>query len=166
MYLIDANVFIEAKNKYYNMAFCPAFWDWLLRECAGRNIFSIHGIYQELINGNDELRTWSMENRHFFLPMSDEDTQRNLATVAAHVVEKQNSVPMSAGAMEEFLRGADTWLIAKAMATGATIVTHERLDLQCKRKFLIPNVCNHFGVQYIDTFTLLQQLNASFVLAA
>lgn len=166
MYLIDANVFIEAKNKYYNMSFCPAFWDWLLRGCAGQQIFSIHGIYNELINGNDELKTWSMENRHFFLPMSDEDTQRNLSAVAAYVASQQVSVPMSVGAMEEFLRGADTWLIAKAMAIVATIVTHERLDIQCKRKFLIPNICNHFGVQYVDTFTLLQQLNASFILAA
>lgn len=166
MYLIDANVFIEAKNKYYNMSFCPAFWDWLLRECAGQHIFSIQGIYDELVTGNDELRTWAMNNRHFFLPVSDEDTQRNLATVAAHVAERQQNVPMATIAMAEFLRGADTWLIAKAITTGATIVTHERLDLQCKRKFLIPNVCNHFGVRYVDTFALLQQLNASFILAA
>jgi len=166
MYLIDANVFIEAKNKYYNMSFCPAFWDWLLRECAGQHIFSIQGIYNELVNGNDELRAWSMTNRHFFLPMSDQDTQQNLATVAAHVADQQLTVPMTAGAMDEFLRGADTWLIAKAMTMGATIVTHERLDLRCRRKFLIPNICNHFGVQYVDTFALLQQLNASFILAA
>ncbi|EMB9112655.1 TPA: DUF4411 family protein [Klebsiella pneumoniae] len=166
MYLIDANVFIEAKNKYYNMSFCPAFWDWLLRECAGQHIFSIQGIYDELVTGNDELRTWAMNNRHFFLPVSDEDTQRNLTMVAAYVAERQLNVPMAAIAMAEFLRGADTWLIAKAITTGATIVTHERLDLQCKRKFLIPNVCNHFGVRYVDTFALLQQLNASFILAA
>ena len=166
MYLIDANVFIEAKNKYYNMSFCPAFWDWLLRECAGQHIFSIQGIYDELVTGNDELRTWAMNNRHFFLPVSDEDTQRNLTMVAAHVAERQLNVPMAAIAMAEFLRGADTWLIAKAITTGATIVTHERLDLQCKRKFLIPNDCNHFGVRYVDTFALLQQLNASFILAA
>ena len=26
-YLLDANVFIEAKNRYYGFDFCPAFWD-------------------------------------------------------------------------------------------------------------------------------------------
>lgn len=166
MFLIDANVFIEAKNKYYNMSFCPAFWDWLLRGCAGQQIFSIQGIYDELTNGNDELKTWSMSNRHFFLPVSDEHTQNNLSAVVSYVASQQVSVPMASGAMEEFLRGADTWLIAKAMSTGATIVTHERLDIQCKRKFLIPNICRHFGVNYLDTFALLQQLNASFILAA
>lgn len=166
MYLIDANVFIEAKNRYYNMSFCPAFWDWLLRECAGQNIFSIQNILAELTNGNDELATWADGNRHFFLPVSDEPTQRNLASVVSFVDNQQRMLPMSAGAMNEFLRGADTWLIAKAMTVGATVVTHERLDLQCRRKFLIPNICRNFNVDYMDTFTLLHKLNASFILAA
>ena len=29
-YLLDANVFIQAKNLYYGFDFCPAFWDWLI----------------------------------------------------------------------------------------------------------------------------------------
>jgi len=28
-YLLDTNVFIEAKNRYYGFGFCPAFWDWI-----------------------------------------------------------------------------------------------------------------------------------------
>jgi hypothetical protein len=29
-YLLDANVFISAKNLHYGLDFCPAFWDWLI----------------------------------------------------------------------------------------------------------------------------------------
>ena len=29
-YLLDANVFIQAKNLHYGLDFCPAFWDWLI----------------------------------------------------------------------------------------------------------------------------------------
>ena len=29
-YLLDANVFISAKNLHYGFDFCPAFWDWLM----------------------------------------------------------------------------------------------------------------------------------------
>jgi hypothetical protein len=29
-YLLDANVFIAAKNLHYGLDFCPAFWDWLI----------------------------------------------------------------------------------------------------------------------------------------
>ncbi len=28
-YLLDTNVFIQAKNLHYGFDFCPAFWDWL-----------------------------------------------------------------------------------------------------------------------------------------
>lgn len=30
-YLLDADVFISAKNLHYGFDFCPAFWDWLIR---------------------------------------------------------------------------------------------------------------------------------------
>lgn len=165
-YLIDANVLIEAKNKYYHMDFCPAFWDWLLRCSAGGQIFSIKNVYDELINGNDELKDWALLNQPLFLPASDVQTQQNLASIVQYVSQQQAQVPMSVGAMEEFLRGADTWLIAKAMTMGSTIVTHERLDVRCKKKFLIPNICEQFNVPYINTFDLLLVLNASFILAA
>ncbi len=28
--LLDADVFIQAKNLHYDLDFCPAFWDWLI----------------------------------------------------------------------------------------------------------------------------------------
>jgi hypothetical protein len=27
-YLLDSNIFIQAKNLHYSFDFCPAFWDW------------------------------------------------------------------------------------------------------------------------------------------
>ena len=33
-YLLDANVFIAAKNLHYGLDFCPAFWDWLIAGLA------------------------------------------------------------------------------------------------------------------------------------
>jgi hypothetical protein len=71
---------------------------------------------------------------------------------------------IKAGALDEFLGGADPWLIAKAMTINATVVTHEQLNLAARRKFLIPNVCQHFGGPFIDTFELLNALGARFVL--
>jgi len=31
-YLLDANVFMSAKNLHYGLAFCPAFWNWLVHK--------------------------------------------------------------------------------------------------------------------------------------
>jgi hypothetical protein len=90
------------------------------------------------------------------------DPQTAFAQVAQHVAS--NALQMKAGALDEFLGGADPWLIAKAMTINATVVTHEQLNLAARRKFLIPNVCQHFGVSFVDTFELLNALEARFVL--
>lgn len=64
-----------------------------------------------------------------------------------------------------FLSGADPWLIAKAVVTGSTIVTHELAVPANSTKVKIPNICNKFGVSFIDTYDLLETLKASFVLS-
>lgn len=40
-YLLDANVFIQAKNLHYGFDFCPAFWDWLVQNNINGQVFSI-----------------------------------------------------------------------------------------------------------------------------
>lgn len=40
-YLLDANVFIQAKNLHYGLDFCPAFWDWLVVNNHANQVFSI-----------------------------------------------------------------------------------------------------------------------------
>ena len=40
-YLLDANVFIQAKRLHYGMDFCPAFWDWLIAANAKNDVFSM-----------------------------------------------------------------------------------------------------------------------------
>jgi hypothetical protein len=54
-YLLDSNVFIEAKNRHYGFDFCPAFWDWIDRAHAAGNVFSIDSVRIELTGGNDDL---------------------------------------------------------------------------------------------------------------
>lgn len=39
-YLLDANVFIQAKNLHYGLDFCPAFWDWLIDNNREGRVFS------------------------------------------------------------------------------------------------------------------------------
>lgn len=40
-YLLDANVFIQAKNLHYGFDFCPGFWDWLDQAHAAGRVFSV-----------------------------------------------------------------------------------------------------------------------------
>ncbi|CDT32179.1 DUF4411 family protein [Vibrio coralliirubri] len=160
-YLLDANTFIEAKNRYYSMVICPGYWQWILQSNIQAGVASIQFIKDELTNGNDDLAQWAKDHSHLFVANDDAPTQLAYATVVQHVM---GLTEMKNGAQDEFLRGADPWLIAKAMTTGSKIVTHEKLDRNIKRKILIPNVCEHFKVEYIDTFELLHELEAKFIM--
>lgn len=163
-YLLDANTLIEAKNRYYRMTVCPAYWSWVQRSHVAGMLSSIEPVGVELRRGNDELAEWAKNQAGLFQPVSDEATQLAFAQVAAHVAFQTSE--MKPGALEEFLDGADPWLIAKAMTMpDAVIVTHEQFNLQMRRKYSIPNVCQHFGVAWIDTFDLLSRTDARFVLA-
>lgn len=162
MYLLDANVFIEAKNFYYRFDTFPGFWEWLDVEKAKGHLGSIQPICNELLKGNDELATWIKEKKDsgWFLPVDNIETQHNLAQVASWVM----SQPFKEAAKAEFLSVGDPWLIAKAKVLGATVVTQETFDAQNMKKVKIPNVCRAFTVPYINTFDLLRQTGATFTL--
>ena len=162
MHLLDANVFIEAKNFYYGFDTFPGFWQWLDDEQADRQLGSIKPIRDELLKGNDDLSAWIEERKDsgWFLPVDDVETQRNFAEIATWVMAQ----PFKEVAKAEFLSGADPWLIAKAKAIGATVVTHEIFDAQSRKKVKIPNVCRAFTVPCINIFDLLRQTGATFTL--
>ena len=40
-YLLDADVFIRAKNLHYGLDFCPAFWEWLTVKHRAGNVYSV-----------------------------------------------------------------------------------------------------------------------------
>ncbi|NVD70154.1 DUF4411 family protein [Duganella sp. BJB1802] len=161
-YLLDANTFVEAKNRYYNMTVCPAYWEWILQKYGSNDVASISMVGDELKKGDDELAMWVRNYPGLFEAVDDESTQGCFVKVAEFVVSEDYR--MKVGAVEDFLAGADPWLIAKAMATGATVVTHERHHPDVVKKFLIPNVRDVFGIAWMNTFDLLYKLEARFVL--
>lgn len=55
IYLLDANVFMQAKNLHYGFDFCPAFWDWLVESNDAEKVFSIEKVEDEIDAGDDEL---------------------------------------------------------------------------------------------------------------
>ena len=71
-YLLDANIFIQAKNLHYGFDFCPAFWSWLEEQNGNGRVASIEKVADELYAGEDRLAEWAGEQgRAFFLPADD-----------------------------------------------------------------------------------------------
>lgn len=53
-YLIDSDVLITAKNRYYAFPIRPGFWESLLHGNSLGNVHSIDRVKQELLNGSPE----------------------------------------------------------------------------------------------------------------
>ena len=60
-YLLDADVFIQAKNLHYGLDFCPAFWECLIASNAAGRVFSIEKVGDEIAAGADELAVWAAD---------------------------------------------------------------------------------------------------------
>lgn len=160
-YLLDANTYIQAKNLYYRMHIVPGYWDWLDQQLDNAQAGSIRLVYDELAGYGDELSAWVRARRERFLPESDEATQQAFSDIANYVMSHPIYTELHAG---NFLAKADAWLIAKAMTTGAEVVTHEERVADNSSKVKIPNVCRHFGVKYRNTYDLMDTLRMTLIL--
>lgn len=111
-YLLDANVFIEAKQRYYGLDFCPAFWDWLDAANLAGTVFSIEKVGDELAAIADELSAWATaRGPRFFLPLAPP----MLAELRA-VSSWAGGQGYDQGAVMTFLQVADSYLVAQALA--------------------------------------------------
>ena len=73
-YLLDSNIFIQAKNLHYGCDFCPAFWDWLDAGNQSGTVFSIEKVRDELLGGDDELADWAKgRGTEFFVAPDNAD---------------------------------------------------------------------------------------------
>ena len=158
MYLLDANVFIEAKNRYYAFDIVPGFWVWLDKAHAGGTVCSIKEVQEELLKHDDELADWVRQRPNLFQTVDQKTT-----AFYAPLTQWAYSQNFTGAALSVFTAtNADYLLIAYAKAHSHTLVTHERFNANVKNRIPIPNACRAMGVKTVDTFQMLRQAGASF----
>jgi hypothetical protein len=78
VYVLDANVFIEAKRRYYAFDIAPKFWDSLIQHADNGEIESIDKVKKELEKGKgkngeeDDLARWANSNFSHAFHSTDE----------------------------------------------------------------------------------------------
>lgn len=157
-YLLDANVFIQAKNLHYGMDFCPAFWDWLIHANAAKQVFSIEKVGDELLALADELAVWAVARGDSFFLKPDGKLLTALAAVSAWAASQRYEP-----AVNTFLLIADYYLVAYALANGHTVVTHEIASTSTK-KIKIPDACIALGIKCVTPYEMLRTERVRFVL--
>ena len=159
MYLLDANIFIDAKNRAYGMDFCPAFWEWLSLKHLQGFLGSIDAVKDELLKGQDELATWVKTLPPSFFPKLPPSGVVAMKRITTHLAGQH----YSQDELEFFCSGADVYLVAHAMTENHVIVTGEKAAPGAK-KIKIPNVCKDFGIRYCSIYDVIRESKARFVL--
>jgi hypothetical protein len=159
IYLLDANVFIQAKNLHYGLDFCPAFWEWLIESNHAQKVFSIDKVADEIAAGADELTDWMRNNANKMFLATDTRVASQFGQVSGWTME-QNYEP---AAINTFFQVADFYLIAHALAGGYVVVTHE-VAANSPKCIKIPNVCSGLGLRFMTPYEMLRREQARFIL--
>jgi hypothetical protein len=158
-YLLDADVFIRAKNLHYGLDFCPAFWEWLVEQNRAGRVFSIEKVGDEVQAVADELSVWAATLGEEFFLKPDATVFPALATVSRWA----NGQRYEPAAVSTFLQVADYYLVSHAHAGQHTVVTHE-IPSASTRKIKIPDACIGLGIKCMTPFAMLRRERARFVL--
>ena len=158
-YLVDSNVFIQAKKLHYGFDFYPAFWDWLIQQNRAGTVASIEKVADELQAGDDELAEWvAARGGGFFLPPDDA-----LLPALQTVSDWARGHGYQPAAFTTFLQVADYWLVAHALAHDCIAITHE-VPTETASKIKIPNACISLSLRCMTPYEMLRRERARFVL--
>jgi len=156
LYLLDANVLIDAARDYYPLQMVPEFWDWLSYQGLINSLKVPIEIYEEVCDGGDALAEWlrtpQVKQELQLVEVSD-------PVVVSRVVAEGYAPDLTD---DEILRiGRDPFLVSYFLGdlAGRSVVTTEtsRPTRQRANRHL-PDVCGHFGVGCCNTFELARRL--------
>ena len=157
-YCLDANVLIQAWQKYYSPKICPNYWDILNHLGQNNKIFLPQMVYEEITRTDDDLAKWLKSSSIPEIKI-DEQVANCLKSIYAanpsHIQLVDNTKQRSL---------ADPWVIAHAMKESAVIVTkEEKVTALNSTKVKIPNVCENMGIRYINDFEFIQEMGLRFI---
>jgi predicted nucleic acid-binding protein len=156
-YCLDANVLIQAWQKYYNPKFCPGYWE-ILNEFGEKDkIFIPELVYEEIVRTEDELSKWLKNSK---IPVNKITEP---VTVCLQRIYSANPVHKNLVDNTKARSLADPWVIAHALHENAVVVTkEEKVTALNSNRIKIPNVCENMGMHWINDFQLVDELGIKF----
>lgn len=121
-YWLDADVFISPNRQgFYSLDLAPSYWELLERKASDGILASPMRVYQELVDHGDNLSDWATDRRDSGLFIEEyQDVQAAMTRVADYVIQNYQGHKA-----QEFLGGADPWVIAYALSDNSIAVTYE-----------------------------------------
>lgn len=160
-YLLDTSTLIPANKTYYDLAFCPAFWDWLVDASERGTVLSVELVRDQVKIQDPDLSAWLKANMPTFFASLDQGALTLVQEVVNHV---NSGVRHTNSAKAAFNSSIYPFLVAYAKAHNCTVVTLERSAGDNQEVVKLPDVCRELNVECIDTFKMLRRERPSFVL--
>lgn len=159
LYLVDANVLIDAHRDYYPLDRVPEFWDWLLFQGEMGVVKIPVEIFEEIVEGNGPLVEWLKRDNVQSALILDEECDPTIVQeviAAGYAADLRDDELVSAG--------RDPLLIAyaKAAADVRCVVSTEASKPSKKRgNRKVPDACADNGVSCCNTFEFVRRLDFS-----
>lgn len=156
LYLLDANMLIDAKRAYYQFDRVPEFWDWLAYMGTEGRVKVPAEVYDKITDAkDDDLANWLRVNKDAML--FSESVEPGLI---ASVHERGYGGNLTEDDIEKL--NEDPFLIAYALAdrNNRCVVTTEvsKPSKQGANRH-IPDVCRDLGARCYDTFEFIRELD-------
>lgn len=149
-YLLDTNVFVEAKRHYCGFSSYKNFLKWIDHMNSSKIIFSVKKVLEEInsYKGEDYLSKWAKKHSSIFLDINPTILEKTMS-----VVEWARRDGYEKSAIDEFTKCADCYLVGHAIVMKSTVVTQELGGQRSSVK--IPDACEKFGVNFMNVDKLV-----------
>ena len=154
-YVFDSDSLINLFRHYYPERF-PTLWEKFDALVSGGKLVSVKEVFNEIGSRKDSLGTWAKEQKNILFL---ESTVEELKFVS-EIFQVQHFQAIIR--KQERLKGkpvADPFVIARAKISGACVVTQEKKTENAAK---IPNVCDHFGIRWINLEGFMKEENWTF----
>ena len=156
-YCLDANVLIQAWQKYYNPRFSPDYWNILIELGKQDKIFIPELVYEEITRTEDKLSRWLKASKIPIKKITEPVTICLQKIYSANPVHKNLVDNINGRSL------ADPWVIAHSIFENAIVVTkEEKITALNSKRIRIPNVCDNMDVRWINDFQFIDELDIKF----
>ncbi len=157
LYLLDANVLIDANRDYYPIARIPEFWEWLEHNGMEGRVKIPREMYEEFKDGDDDLGKWAREKDIREALLLDEEIDVSLVS---RVTNEGYAPDLTDDEVEKV--GRDPFLIAYALASPddrCVVTTEASRPKRQRANRHVPDVCNDLNVTRCNTFEFVRALD-------
>lgn len=159
LYLLDANVLIDANRDYYPFERVPEFWEWIENGGVNGHVKIPLEVYEEISNGKDELADWAKQEQIKTALLFQEEVEVPLVSYAT---DQGYAPDLTDDEVEKI--GRDPFLIAYALKDSGSrclVTTEVSKPKRQRANRHLPDVCRDLGVECYNTFEFVRALNFS-----